>query len=204
MNIVTIEGNIGCTKSTSMEYLHINYRIPVDLENVEKWQPYLEDMYYNRKNTFEFQIRVWLDRCWIQSHTHTTPMLMERSPFFQREVFVQVIHENGSVTDREYANLIEMYNRSMSTWSPQGYIYLRSDPHKCYERIQKRGRKSEEAISIDYLQKLHDKHELAYQKALDLKYNVHVIDVEDKTTQEITDEILKALNKIGWKKIKIT
>lgn len=203
MNIVTIDGNIGCGKSSDLEYMHINNRIAVDLEPVDKWQPYLEDMYYNDKNAFEFQIRVWLDRCWIQSHTHTTPMLMERSPFFQKEVFVKVNHENNRISDREFENVNEMYNRSMSTWSPQGYIYLRSDPAKCYERIHGRARNSEEAIKLEYLQGLHDKHEQAYQKAVDLKYNIRVIDVEGKTVAEICDEILKALVSIGWKKSKM-
>ena len=66
MPILTIDGNIGCGKSTLLEYLHINYLLPIDLEPVNKWQPYLNDMYYHNKGACEFQVRVWLDRCWIQ------------------------------------------------------------------------------------------------------------------------------------------
>ena len=198
MNIYTIDGNIGCGKTSVLEYLHKNYRIPIDLEPVEKWQPYLEDMYYRGKGTFEFQIRVWLDRCWIQSYTHTTHMIMERSPLFQRDVFVPVNVESGRLTDRQYDNILEMYNRSMSTWTPKGYIYIRSDPEKCAERIKKRARNSEEAIADIYLKRLHALHEQTYHTALANGCRVIVVDMENKTVPEIAAAVVEALKVMGW------
>jgi deoxyadenosine/deoxycytidine kinase len=38
-------------------------------------------------------------------------------------------------------------------------IYLRCDPQTCFERIAHRKRPEEADISLEYLQKLHDKHE---------------------------------------------
>lgn len=199
MNIFTIDGNIGCGKSSVLEYIHKHYRIPIDLEPVEKWQPYLEDMYYRGKGAFEFQVRVWLDRCWVQSYTHTTPMLMERSPLFQRNVFVPVNFETGRISQREYDSILEMYTRSMATWTPQAYIYIRSDPLKCAERIKKRARNSEEAIPDIYLKRLHELHEEAYMFAVTSGCKVVVVDMENKTVAEVAAEIIDALRNVGWK-----
>jgi len=198
MNIFTVDGNIGCGKSSVLEYIHQQFKIPVDLEPVDKWQKYLENMYYKNEGAFAFQVRIWLDRCWIQSFTHTSQIIMERSPLFQRDVFVPINHENGRLNDQEYQNVKEMYDKSMNTWSPKGSIYIRSDPIKCYERIHHRNRKSEEAISLDYLKAIHDKHELTYQAALSNGYNILCVDMENKPVEQVATEIIAGLKKLGW------
>jgi deoxycitidine kinase len=42
---------------------------------------------------------------------------------------------------------------------PSGFIYLQTDPEMCYERLLKRNRSEEAGVSIDYLKKLHERHE---------------------------------------------
>jgi deoxyadenosine/deoxycytidine kinase len=194
--IFTVDGNIGAGKSTVLEYIHLNYKLPIDLEPVNKWQTYLDDMYKNNKSGFEFQVRVWLDRCWIQPKSHVLPMLMERSPYFQRNVFMPINRENGRLSEREYDSLHEMYEKSNNIWVPNGYIYLRSNPNKCAERINKRGRQSEDKISIEYLKELHNYHEKAYIYAAALEYPIIVIDIEGKTVAKIAEEIMAAVEQL--------
>lgn len=195
--IFTIDANIGAGKTTVLEYLHTHYRIPIDPEPVQKWEPYLQEMYKNEKGTFEFQVRVWLDRCWVQQRPNMAPILMERSPYFQSNVFVPVSVDNNRFTPHEHEMIMEMYNRSMSMWSPQGYIYLRSDPVKCQQRITKRGRDSESTIPIDYLNSLHRYHEIAYMRGISAGMPIIVIDVEGKTVETIAFEVYKALCHLG-------
>ena len=195
--INTIDGNIGAGKTTVLEYLHTHYKLPIDLEPVNKWQPYLNDIYSNNKGTFEFQVRVWLDRCWIQPKANVMPMLMERSPYFQRNVFIPANVENGKLNEREFNTLHEMYEKSNDIWIPNGYIYLRSNPIKCAERIKIRNRKSEDHIPIEYIQKLHDLHEEAYLFAEKNGYPIICIDVENKTVAQIAEEIWNSLPKIN-------
>lgn len=38
-------------------------------------------------------------------------------------------------------------------------IYLKCSPELCLERIRQRGRKGEEGISLDYLRKVHERHQ---------------------------------------------
>lgn len=196
--IFTIDANIGAGKSTVLSYLHNHYRIPIDLEPVAKWQPYLEDLYRNRRGAFEFQVRVWLDRCWIQQRPNMAPIIMERSPFFQSNVFLPSGLDSNNITLQEYQMLQEMYHKSMTLWSPHAYLYLRSDPEKCYERISKRGRPSEENITVDYLRKLHDYHERSYMLAAAQGIPIICIHVEQKTVKQIADEIVQALMMLGY------
>jgi len=196
MPIFTIDGNIGCGKSTLLEYLHTHYLLPIDLEPIKKWQPYLSDMYYNNKGAFEFQVRVWLDRCWIQPKKDTT-LLMERSPYFQQNVFIPINHTNERLTTREVDSLNEMYNKSNKIWNPAGYIYLRSNPSKCIERIKQRGRNSEEAIGEAYIEHLHNCHEKAYFSAAVNHYPMICVDIENKTIPDIAREIILILETMG-------
>lgn len=198
--IFTVDANIGAGKTTVLEYLHKHYNLPIDPEPVQKWMPYLQDLYTNDKGAFEFQLRVWMDRCWVQQRADMAPIVMERSPYFQRNVFIPVNVDNERLTARQYELLNDMYGLSMSMWSPQGMIYLRSDPAKCQQRIAKRSRDSEDTISLEYLESLHKYHEYAYMQGVSHGMPIIVIDVEGKTVQQIAHEVYQALGCLGMTK----
>ena len=52
---------------------------------------------------------------------------------------------------------------------PEGFIYLRTNPKVCYERLHKRNRHEEATVSIEYITSVHDKHEewLAQKESVD-------------------------------------
>jgi thymidine kinase len=193
MPIITVDGNIGCGKSTVLEYLHTRYGLAVDLEPVRKWRSFLNDLYEHGRSAFEFQVRVWLDRCWIQVRPNQSNLIMERSPYFQSRVFVPTNYAEKRITESELNTLNEMYHMSMGMWSPGFYIYLRSQPAKCMERIGIRHRESEDKIQESYIKSLHNLHESAYIDAVANGKSVLCIDVEDKTIEQIADEIYQAL-----------
>lgn len=196
MPIFTIDGNIGCGKSSVLEYLHTHYHYPIDLEPVVRWAPFLSEMYRRNQGAFNFQVRIWLDRCWIQEKT-TSHILMERSPYFQANVFVALNRELGRITPEEHGILAEMYEKAFSMWSPQGMIYLRSRPEACGVRIRQRARLAEDRISPDYLRRLHELHEYAYYYGIRQGVPIICIDVEGKTIPQISGEIHAALGVLG-------
>lgn len=196
MPIITIDGNIGAGKTSILNYLHSNYNIYVDLEPIDKWKPFLDNVYNNKKNYFNFQIRVWLDRSWIQEKDGNPNIIMERSPFFINNTFNKYINENNLITNQEHNIITELYKKSNIIWKSNYFIYLRSSPEKCLERILLRGRKNELDISIDYLRCIHKLHEQTYEKAIKKGYNIIVIDVENKTLEEITTIIIKYIHNI--------
>jgi deoxyadenosine/deoxycytidine kinase len=191
MPIITIDGNIGCYKTSILNYFHKNYKLAIDLEPVDNWTDYLENLYNTPNSSYDFQIKVWIDRCWIQEKT-TTPVLMERSPNFIKNVFVRKAYEDKTINEKEYDNIISLHKTTDELWKPNGYIYLRSDPDKCLQRINKRGRLAEKNIKLDYIQHLHELHEKNYKEAQSNNMNIIAIDVENKSISDICSEILSS------------
>ncbi len=198
MTIITIDGNIGAGKTTILNYLHTHYNIYVDLEPIDKWKPFLDDIYINKKNYFNFQIRVWLDRSWIQEKDNTT-IIMERSPYFIQNTFNTYMAINNLINEQENNIINELYKKSDIIWKSNYFIYIRSCPEKCLERILKRNRDNEKEISIEYLNKIHNLHEETFLKAKSNGINIIIIDIENKSLEEISLEIINYLIKNDFK-----
>ena len=189
MPIITIDGNIGSYKTSILNYFHKNYKLAIDLEPVDNWTEYLANLYNTPNSSYDFQIKVWVDRCWIQEKTNMS-VLMERSPYFIKNVFVRKAYEDKTINDTEYEDIIRLHKTTDDLWKPNGYIYLRSEPDKCLHRINKRGRFAEKNIKMEYIQKIHELHEKNYNLAIENNMNIIVIDVENKGISEICNEIL--------------
>lgn len=196
MTIITIDGNIGCGKSSVLNYLHKIYKIPVDLEPVENWSTFLSNMYENKADVFKFQIKIWLDRCWVQEKSDKTVVLMERSPYFIKNTFIQTALEQHMITENELNILHDLHSKTDYLWLNNKYIYLRSNPENCYKRIKKRNRPSEKHITSEYIETLHKSHEDTYHKALADNMQIHIINVDDKTIAEIASEIISEIQGI--------
>lgn len=196
MPIITIDGNIGAGKTSILNYLHTNFNINVDLEPINKWKSYLDNIYLNKKNFFNFQVRVWLDRSWIQEKDERSLIIMERSPNFIRNTFNKYMYEKELITSNENIIINELYNKTDIIWNSNYYIYLRSSPEKCLERIHKRGRENEMDISLEYLEDIHKLHENCLEELVNENKNVFVIDVEGKSLEEISIEIIDYLREL--------
>jgi len=196
MTIITIDGNIGAGKTTILNYIHTNHNIYIDLEPIDKWKPFLNDIYLNKKKYFNFQIRVWLDRSFIQEKDNTV-IIMERSPFFIRNTFNKYISDNKLINPQEDNIIQELYNKTDNIWKSNYYIYIRSSPEKCLERINSRGRENESELDLDYLNEIHLLHEKTYEEAINKDMNIIIIDIEDKTLEEISNEIIGYIKRIN-------
>jgi len=197
MPIITIDGNIGAGKSTILNYIHTKYNIYIDLEPLDKWKPFLDNIYTNKKKYFNFQIRVWLDRSWIQEKDNKSNIIMERSPYFIRNTFNKYMYDNDLITPQENIIINELYDKTDIIWKSNYYIYIRSSPVKCLERIKKRNRENEQEIDLEYIENIHNLHEETYKKALENKLNIICIDIENKTMEEIAHNIITYLRKIN-------
>ena len=189
MPIITIDGNIGCCKTSILNYFHKNYKTAIDIEPIESWTEYLKSMYDSNNSTYNFQIKVWIDRCWIQEKSNVI-VLMERSPYFIKNVFVEKAFEDKTINQEEYNNIRQLHKTTDELWQPNAYIYLRSDPEMCYNRIKKRGRESEKNIKLEYIKRIHELHEEKYKEAIESNKNIIVIDAENKSIPDICSEII--------------
>ena len=189
MTIYTIDGNIGCGKTSILNYLHKYKNIQIDLEPVEKWKSFLDNIYLSKTGYFNFQIKVWLDRAWIQEKDNKSIILMERSPFFIRNTFNKNDYIKNNINEDEYNVINEMYDKTDKIWNSNKYIYLRSNPDKCLERIKLRGRENEANINISYITAIHNLHEKALIKLCETS-SIIIIDIENKSIEEIVEELL--------------
>jgi thymidylate kinase len=132
-----------------------------------------------------------MDRCWIQEKSKTI-ILMERSPYFIKNVFVEKAYEDNTITKEEYKNMLTLHKRTDKLWEPDGLIYLRSNPENCFNRIKKRGRESEKNIKLEYIKRIHELHEEKYNEAVKNNKNIICIDVENKSIADICSEIISS------------
>ncbi|VDM33347.1 unnamed protein product [Hydatigera taeniaeformis] len=97
-----------------------------------------------------------------QAEEQTAPVrLLERSFHSCRHCFIEAMNRNRQLSDEDLGVFDEFYDWCMSFPTSQLdlIVYLRCSPEVCADRIRKRDRKGESAISMEYLKQLHDLHE---------------------------------------------
>jgi len=185
---ISIEGNIGCGKSTFLSNLRelnqfldnwvkINGFSGYNLlgEPIEDWlalkdvhgKHLLEKFYGDMKNySFVFQMNALLSKLKeyhnkMMSVPGSQLFIGDRSIHTDFNIFVSGLMEDNKMSKDEikaYKGYYEMMT-SVFDMYPRKIIYLRSSPEMCYQRIQQRGREAELTIPLDYLKHLHEKHE---------------------------------------------
>jgi len=187
MPIFTIDGNIGSIKNEVLDYLHRNFTLPIDFEP-SKTSYYLND----EKN----QPNILLDRCWIQPKQDSI-LIMDRSPYFQTQVFIPIYKEMNKLNKEAVQEILAIYEKNSHIWSPTGYIYLRSNPEKCMERLRDIDNELYSKIDIKYIKQLHTLHEISYYWAATHGYPIVCIDIENKPVSFIANEIVQILYMMG-------
>ncbi|OGB97004.1 hypothetical protein A3F06_01470 [candidate division TM6 bacterium RIFCSPHIGHO2_12_FULL_36_22] len=167
-----IEGNIGAGKSTFLKILEQHLAIEGVLEPHAKWQDVgdgenLLDLFY--KDTprwaYTFQTYAFVTRVLEQEQRAlkaiSSVQILERSVFSDRFCFAKNCYEMGLMSSLEWQLYQDWFQWLVEgyTIKPAGFIYLQTDPDVCYERLVKRNRHEESSVSLDYLTKLHNKHQ---------------------------------------------
>lgn len=167
-----VEGNVGAGKSTFLGLIKKYLDVNIIYEPCSKWQRVvgnenlLEQFYRDIPRwaytfqTYAFVTRVLEFEKQMKEKNHQVHVL-ERSVFSDRYCFAKNCFEMGCMSALEwqmyqdwFAWLVEGYVQV-----PTGFIYLRVSPQISFKRLQKRNRSEESPVSLDYLQKLHDKHD---------------------------------------------
>ncbi|MDP3889121.1 MAG: deoxynucleoside kinase [bacterium] len=167
-----VEGNIGAGKSTFLRLIKDYLNVQVVPEPHQKWQTVagtqnlLEKFYQDTQRwAFTFQSNAFISRVKEQQDAEKQNpyaiQVLERSVFSDRYCFAKNCFELGYMNALEWKLYQEWFSWLVDNYAtrPTGFIYLRTDPKICYQRLLKRNRHEEISVSLDYLQKLHDKHE---------------------------------------------
>jgi deoxyadenosine/deoxycytidine kinase len=191
---IVFDGNIGCGKSKLINTLSScgSFSVPVYNEPLNDWKDWLELFYSDmNKYAFGFQMRVLkshLDKKTIQSG------IFERSPLSCQQVFGKLLYEDKMMNELEW-NLTNEFN-SQFGWLPDIVFYLRCSPEICHQRINQRNRNGEESISLEYLEKVHQKYEELYDKNI---YGIKIITIDatqtpTKVFDTVTENLIRKTN----------
>ncbi len=167
-----VEGNIGAGKSTFLKIIKDYLDVQIVFEPHHKWQQVvdgqnlLEKFYADTSRwAYTFQTYAFVTRV-MEQEEHArrnsySVQILERSVFSDRYCFAKNSYEIGCMNALEWQLYQEWFSWLIDNYvvKPAGFIYLRTDPSVCHERLKKRDRYEEANVALTYLKQLHDKHE---------------------------------------------
>ena len=208
--IFSIDGNIGSGKSRLVNelknYYKDNNKICFLQEPVEVWEN-IKDIngnnilvnYYRdqKKYAFSFQMMAYISRLSLLNRAIKSNLyeiiITERSIETDKMIFAKMLYDLTIIEDIEYKIYNMWFKEFIEDLPKFKYIYVRTTPQICKERITKRNRLGEN-INIDYLEKCHSYHEEWLN--LDVETILIIDGCKDYTIyKDITNEWIEAINK---------
>lgn len=200
-----IEGNIGCGKTTLIRNLKKSGNYEVIEEPLEEWKNIKNEdeenilgLFYKdgKKYAYLFQTIVFKSRIKSLDIEQTKAIrFSERSIWTDKNIFSKNCYEMGLMNTVEKSTYDFWFEwlESKIKRMPDGIIYLRACPDVCLDRMKKRDRLEENTVSLDYLTKIHEKHEIWLNNT---KYNtipIYIVEnsVEPEESLKKVIEIIK-------------
>lgn len=151
---LVLAGNIGAGKSTLVELLSERLGFRPYFEPVSD-NPYLEDFYADM-GRWAFHSQLYFLTHRLRSHHELAAdpwsVVQDRSIYEDAEVFARNLHEQGTMSDREWETYRGLYRAVIGLLPPPDLVvYLRCSVPTLKTRIAKRGRGFESNIPEDYL-----------------------------------------------------
>ena len=154
---LAIAGNIGVGKTELTRRLSDELNWAAYYEPVIQ-NPYLDAFYENMSRwSFHLQIYFLSERFKAQVDIGRSPLpfIQDRTIYEDAEIFARTLHAQGSMTEVDYDNYVALFGCMVSFLrKPDLILYLRARPETLMQRIARRGRPSEQSITIDYIARL--------------------------------------------------
>jgi deoxyadenosine/deoxycytidine kinase len=197
---LAIAGNIGSGKTTLTTLLAKHYRYTPHFEQVDD-NPYLNDFYKDMKR-WSFNLQVFFLRSRYEQVSQLQKsgkkVVQDRTIYEDAHIFAPNLHAMGLMSTRDFDNYISLFDLMEDFVTPPDLlIYLRASVPKLVENIQKRGREYEEAIRLDYLNRLNERYE-AWISTYD-KGPMLIIDVDDNRFHESKQDLGEIIESIDAK-----
>ena len=188
---ITMAGNIGCGKTTAAKLVSQNFGFELFDEPVID-NRFLKHYYSDMKRwSFTLQMEFLIRR--VEHHkligTVKKSCIQDRSLYEDPEVFAKYLHGLGHMTDDELKLYFEYFERmNKNLIQPDLIIYLHvSNESILLKRIQKRGRKEEQDIQMNFLEGLGGYY-VGFPQVCREKYGVKVITFNVSETDIRTKE----------------
>lgn len=194
---IAIAGNIGSGKTTLTSLLGKHYKWKAHFEDVDD-NPYLNDFYEDMQRwSFNLQIYFLNSRFSqiLEFRKSGQTVIQDRTIYEDAFIFAPNLHAMGLMTTRDFENYFTLFQLMSSLIQPPDLlIYLRASVPTLVNQIQKRGRKYENSIRLDYLKRLNERYEAwinSYQMG-----KLLVIDVDRNNFSENQEDLSEVINKI--------
>jgi len=159
---IAIAGNIGSGKTTLTKLLAKEFKWEAAYEKVD-YNPYLASFYEDMQRwSFNVQIFFLNLRCRqiIEIQKKKKTVVQDRTIYEDAYIFAPNLHEMGLMATRDYENYISIFELVNSFIQPPDLlIYIKASTSTLVTQIQKRGRKYENAIRLDYLENLNKRYD---------------------------------------------
>lgn len=195
---IAIGGNIGSGKTTLTGLLAKHYKWDAHYEDVDD-NPYLIDFYEDMQRwAFNLQIYFLNSRFnqVVKIRKSGLTVVQDRTIYEDAFIFAANLHAMGLLSTRDFDNYSSLFKLMSSLIQPPDImIYLRASVPTLVNQIQKRGRKYESSIRLEYLQRLNERYEAW---ANDYKLGTMItIDVDTYNFAEIPEHMSYVIDKIN-------
>lgn len=154
---LAVAGNIGVGKTELTNRLSEELGWAAYYEPVVQ-NPYLDSFYQNMPRwSFHLQIYFLSERFKAQVEISKSPIpfIQDRTIYEDAEIFARTLRDQGSMTQVDFENYDALFRILVSFLrKPDLILYLRANPQTLMERIARRGRPSEQNITVDYIARL--------------------------------------------------
>jgi deoxyadenosine/deoxycytidine kinase len=159
---IAIAGNIGSGKTTLTGLLSKHFGWDAHYEDIDD-NPYLND-FYNDMQRWSFNLQIYFLNTRFNQilsfRRSGKTLVQDRTIYEDAYIFAPNLHAMGLMSTRDFENYFTLFNMLASLIQPPDLIiYLRASVPTLVKQIQKRGRKYEDNIRLDYLKRLNERYE---------------------------------------------
>jgi len=185
-----LEGNIGAGKSTLLNKIKkTESDIEVVFEPVNTWHKQrtgqsLLANFYKDIPRWAFSLETYAMACRVKEHLKEQQKLnpyrlIERSIYSGHYCFAHNSYHSGGMSCIEWEIYKQWFTFLMrgKCRLPFGFIYLKTDPEICFERVKRRNRVGEQHITLKYLKQIGKVHDEFLVEKKDIASELELIPV---------------------------
>jgi deoxyadenosine/deoxycytidine kinase len=159
---IAVAGNIGSGKTTLTSLLSKHFGWDAHYEDVDD-NPYLND-FYNDMQRWSFNLQIYFLNTRFNQilsfRRSGKTLVQDRTIYEDAYIFAPNLHAMGLMSTRDFENYFTLFTMLSSLIQPPDLVvYLRASVPTLVKQIQKRGRKYEDNIRLDYLKRLNERYE---------------------------------------------
>lgn len=195
---IAVAGNIGSGKTTLTSLLARQFNWKPHYEEVDD-NPYLDD-FYNDMQRWAFNLQVYFLNTRfnhiIDIKKSENTIIQDRTIYEDAYIFAPNLHSMGLMSTRDFENYFTLFNLISSLIEPPDLmIYLKASVPTLVRQIERRGRKYENNIRLDYLRKLNERYE-AWIEAYNYS-KLLIIDVDQYNFIDNAEDLSTVIDKIN-------